>query len=78
MLRSSPGYRDGELFIARCEKALAEGDAAFLECAMPRLEGLIARLQERAYELAQLQYWARMVREKHEPSDGQRKRVRLT
>ena len=42
------------------EKAQEDGD---LDANMPRLEKLIAQHQDRAYELAQLQYRARMVRE---------------
>ena len=51
-------------------------EAEFIEANMPRLECLIGLLQDRAYELAQLQYRARVVRDRHEPAAE--KRVRTT
>lgn len=41
---------DGEPFIATMERASEEGDADFVAANMDRLERLIARLQDRAYE----------------------------
>ena len=61
------GYLDGERFIAKLEEAVEAGDADYIEANMPRLESLIARLQERSAELTVLQYRARLVREQHEP-----------
>ena len=34
---------------------------------MPALENLIARLQARAHEIAEMQHRARIVRDRHEP-----------
>ena len=69
---AKPPYKDGEPFIAKLEEAVIEGDADFIEANMPRLETLIARLQDRAAELALLQYRARSVREQHEPPADKR------
>lgn len=71
------GYLDGEPFITRCEEALAEGDTVFLDGVMPRLENLIARLQERAYELAELQHRAGTVRERHDMTLSRRSAIRF-
>ena len=65
---------DGEPFIAKLEAAAAEGDADFIEVNTPRLEKLIALLQERAHELARLQYRARLIRDSHEPRAAKRVR----
>lgn len=65
-------YRDGELFIAKMEQALDEGGIEFVEANMPRLERLIARLQDRQYEVAQIMHRAMMVRERHEPRADRR------
>ena len=65
--RTTLGYLDGEPFIAAREKAQDEGNLDFVQVNMPGLERLIARHQDRAYELAQLQYRAQMIRRKHEP-----------
>jgi hypothetical protein len=66
-MHSGAGYRDGELFIARLERAQAEGDTDFVAAHMARLEQLIAHYMDRTYELSKLQYLARMIREHHEP-----------
>jgi len=66
-MQTDAGYRDGELFLAKLEEAQAEGNTDFVAAHMPRLEQLIACYMDRTYELAQLQYRARMVREHHEP-----------
>ena len=66
--RTQLGHLDGQPFIAKLEQAVEQGDADFIERNMPRLEKLIARLQDRAYELAPLQARAREAREQHEPS----------
>ena len=63
---------DGEPFIAKLEQAIEDGGAAFVEANMPRLKQLIKKLQDRAYEIAQIQYRARVVRERHEPPAGKR------
>ena len=60
-------YTTGERFIVNLEEASQAGDADSIEANIPRLESLIARLQERAAELTVLQYRARLVREQHEP-----------
>ena len=70
--RTTLDYLDGEPFIAAMEKAQDEGNLDFVQANMPRLERLIARHQDRAYELAQLQYRARMIREHHEPGSAKR------
>lgn len=58
---------DGEPFIRKMEEAQVAGDLDFVGPNMPRLDALIAKLDARQYELAQLNYRARMVRMKHEP-----------
>jgi len=68
MNRTNLGYRDGLSLIEALERAQEEGDLDTVSARMPAIERLIARLQERAYELAHLQYRARMIREKHEPA----------
>ena len=65
-------YLDGTPFITRMEQAIEAGDADFVEANMPRLESLIARYQDRIHELAQLQYRARLVRDRHEPPADKR------
>jgi hypothetical protein len=67
------GYLDGEPFVSALEQAQAEGRLGFVEANMPRLEWLIARYQDRAYELAQLQYRAQMVRRRYEPRAERRR-----
>ena len=74
MSRTHLGYRDGALFVAAMENAQEECDLEFVQANMPKLESLIAKYQERAYELAQLQYRARMVCEHHGPSADMRGR----
>lgn len=68
--RTQIGYLDGEKFIATMERASEEGDADFASANMPRLETLIGQLQDRAYELAELQGRARAVRDRHEHGAG--------
>lgn len=63
---------DGERYIAKLEEAVERGDADLIERNMPRLEELIAKYQDRIYRLAQLQYRARLIRERHEPSAEKR------
>lgn len=58
---------DGEAFIAKMEEGIDEGNTDFLEANMERLEALSKKLKDRAYEIAQLQYRARVVRDRHEP-----------
>jgi len=65
--RTTLGYLDGEPFIAAMEKAQDGGNLDFVQANMQRLEKLLAMYQDRAYELAQLQYRAQMVRRTHEP-----------
>lgn len=71
-------YRDGEPFIAKLEQGVEAGDADFIEANMPQLEKLIALYQDRIHELAQLQYRARLVRERHEPPASKRQRRKKT
>ena len=68
--RTTTGHLDGEPFIAKLEQAQDEGNLDFVTANLPRLEDLIARLQDRQAELAELQYRARCVRDKHEPPAG--------
>ena len=68
--RTTTGYLNGRLFIRKLEEAQNEGNLDFVTSNLPRLEDLIARLQDRQAELAQLQYRARCVRDKHEPPAG--------
>jgi predicted short-subunit dehydrogenase-like oxidoreductase (DUF2520 family) len=63
---------DGGEFIAGLEAALAKGDVDYIERHLPRLERLIAQYQIRIYELAQLQYRAMQIRERHEPAAGRK------
>ena len=65
--RTALGHLDGESFIAAMEKAQDGGNLDFVQANMQRLEKLLAMYQDRAYELAQLQYRAQMVRRTHEP-----------
>ena len=65
------GHLEGEPFVAKLQQAQDEGNLDFVTSNLPRLEGLIARLQDRQAELAELQYRARCVREKHEPPAGE-------
>lgn len=67
---------DGELFLASLERMQEAGDAETVERNMPRLEALIAQYMDRSYELAQLQYRARQIRERHEPSAEKRCRAK--
>ena len=67
MNRTRLPYRDGEPLIEALERAQEQGDLDVVTARMPALERLIARLQEHAHELAQLQYRARVIRERHEP-----------
>ena len=39
----------------------------FIEANMPALERFIRQYEERVYELVQLQYRARVIRDRHEP-----------
>lgn len=63
---------DGEAFIARLEQSIEEGNADHVEANMDRLERLIAQYQDRIYELTSLQYRARLIRDRHEPSAEKR------
>ena len=74
MNRTTLGYRDGEAFIESMERASAEGDAETIAQNMPRLEGLIARLMDKSYELASLQERAPLIRMQHEPTARERTR----
>ena len=65
-------YQDGEAFIRRLEQAQEEGDADAVSRNIERLRKLIADLQSRSHELAQLQYRAPSVFERHEPAADQR------
>lgn len=67
-------WHDSERFIAKLEQAIDEGNADFIEANIPRLEEIIGLLQDRTYELTQLQYRARAVRDRHEPPAGKRGR----
>ena len=58
---------DGEPLIARLEQSQEDGDADHVEGNMERLERLIAQYQDRVHELTDLQYRARLVRDRHEP-----------
>jgi hypothetical protein len=63
----------GEAFIAQLEQAVMDGDADFIDKNIPSLRQLIARYQDRIFELAKLQQRAREVLEQHEPSAAKRK-----
>lgn len=64
--RTQIGHPDGERFIAALKRASQEGNADFVAANMDRLETLIAQLQDRGYEIAELQGRARVVWDKHE------------
>lgn len=59
---------DGEPFIARLEQSQEDGDADHVEGNVDRFERLIAQYQNRIPELTDLQYRARLTRDKYEPS----------
>ena len=63
-------------FIAKLEQAIDEGNADFIEANMPRQEEIIGLLQDRSHELAQMQYRARVVRDRHEPPAEKRVKAR--
>jgi hypothetical protein len=65
--RTQFGHRDGEPFIAALEQAQGAGHLDHVEANLPRLECLIARLQNRQIELAELQYRACQIRDMYEP-----------
>lgn len=68
---------DGEPFIAALEeRGIEQADPDYIAANVPRLRRLIAALQERVYELTQLQYRARVVLERHEPDCTTCKRQR--
>ena len=67
-------YKDGEPLIRQLEEAFEAGDGDFIDANIDRLRALVARLQDRQYELAQLQYRARTILVKHEPA-GDRRRL---
>jgi len=69
-------WHDGERFIAKLEETIEEDNADFIEANMPRLEQLIGLLQDRCYELAQMQYRGHAVRDRHEPPAKKRVRAR--
>ena len=69
---SKLGPTDGAAFIAKMEQAIEDGSADYVAANMPKLETLIAKLQDRTSELAGLQYRARLIRDRHEPSAEQR------
>lgn len=71
-MRSRLPMDDGRQFITALEAAFENGDADAIEHQMPRLERLILQYQNRIYELAQLQYRARLIRERHEPAGDRR------
>jgi len=71
-MRTRLPWHDGEPFIAKLEQAIDEGNCHFIEANMPRLERLIGLLQDRCGELTQLQYRARVVRDRHEPPASKR------
>lgn len=65
---------DGEPFIAALEEyGIEQADPDYIAANVPRLRRLIAALQERIYELTQLQYRARLVLDRHEPDCETRK-----
>ena len=66
------GYQNGEAFIRRLEHAQEDGNADAVSLNIERLRKLIADLQDRSQELAQLQYRARSILERHEPAADQR------
>jgi hypothetical protein len=71
--RTSLGYLDGGPLMAAMERAQVDGDTGFVTAHMPTLELLIARYQDRIYELSQFQYRARMIREHYEPRAEKRR-----
>lgn len=60
------GQLDGEPFITALERASEAGNGDFVPANMDQLETLIAQLQDRGYEHAELQGRARLVRDSHE------------
>ncbi|MCY2927445.1 MAG: hypothetical protein NT031_18815 [Planctomycetota bacterium] len=66
---------DGEPFIAALEEHGVEaGDPDYVAANVPKLRRLIGDLQDRIYELSQLQYRARVVLDRHEPDCSTRRK----
>ena len=61
------GYLDHERFIATMERASEAGNADCVSANLDRLERLIGQLQDRGYEIAELQGREPAVRDRHEP-----------
>ena len=59
---------DGEPFIEKLEQGIEDGEGDYIEANMPRLREGIRLYQERIAKLSQLQYRARVVQDRHEPS----------
>ena len=59
-----------EPFVAKLEAASERGEADHVAANMARLEQIIAELMDYQHELADLQYRARTVRERHERGHG--------
>lgn len=55
-----------EPFIAKLEQAIERGEPDFVERNLPRLEQIIAELMDAQHRLADLQYRASPVRDRHE------------
>ena len=58
--------------IASLERGIDDGRPDFIGANIPRLEKLIADLQEASLRLARLQHRARIVRDRHEPPARER------
>ena len=53
-----------EPFLIALEQGQDRNDVAYLSANLPKLEKLIAELQEKQFRLAKLQYRARLIRDR--------------
>lgn len=53
-----------EPFLKALEQGQEENDVAYLSAHLPKLEKVIAELQEKPHTLADLQYRARLIRDR--------------
>ena len=66
-------YLDEELFVKALARAVAEGDARFVDGHVPHLDALVDKLRDCLQELSQLQGRARQVQDHSRHTEGQYK-----
>ncbi len=59
-------FMDEEIFVTALTRAVADGNVGFVDKHMPRLDGLIERLNQTMQALTELQYRATQVAAKAE------------